>query len=179
MGEVFCSCVVNASPLFSRFQSSQALSSRKMFALATRNFVEEVEDNGSLIPVTSLNDTIALLTVVVRRRRFWCWQKSKYLPTDFNLNDILTGDTPIKPGKPQKQHENGRMCHSLLSRDHRNLIFFNIFIYLLQLWLRQTSSNTVGHLVTTFRELWMQIFPNTALNFRVKTHPNSSHLLEA
>ncbi|XP_006801451.1 gasdermin Eb [Neolamprologus brichardi] len=68
-----------------------------MFALATRNFVEEVEDNGSLIPVTSLIDTIALLTVVVKRRRFWCWQKSKYLPTGFNLNDILTGDTPIKP----------------------------------------------------------------------------------
>lgn len=68
-----------------------------MFALATRNLVEEVEDKGSLIPVTSLNDTIALLTVVVKRRRFWCWQKSKYLPTDFNLNDILTGDTPINP----------------------------------------------------------------------------------
>lgn len=101
-----------------------------MFALATRNFVEEVEDNGSLIPVTSLNNTIALLTVVVKRRRFWCWQKSKYLPTGFNLNDILTGDTPIKPGKPQKQHENGRMCHSLLSQDHRNLIFFLKYIYL-------------------------------------------------
>ncbi|XP_044063397.1 gasdermin Eb [Siniperca chuatsi] len=68
-----------------------------MFATATRNFVEEVDQGGLLIPVSSLNDTIALLTVVVKRKRFWLWQKPKYLPTDFDLNDILTGDTPIKP----------------------------------------------------------------------------------
>lgn len=78
-------------------QISQALSSREMFAIATRNFVEEVDDEGSLIPVTSLNDNIALLTVVVKHKRFWFWQKPKYLPTDFDLNDILTEDTPIKP----------------------------------------------------------------------------------
>lgn len=72
-----------------------------MFATATRNFVEEVDHGGSLIPVSSLNDSIALLTVVVKRKRFWFWQKPKYLPTDFILNDILTGDTPIKPGKHQ------------------------------------------------------------------------------
>ncbi|XP_042369527.1 gasdermin-E-like, partial [Plectropomus leopardus] len=69
-----------------------------MFATATRNFVEEVDRGGLLIPVSSLNDTIALLTVVVKRKRFWVWQKPKYIPTDFNLNDLLTGDTPIKPG---------------------------------------------------------------------------------
>ncbi|XP_051262766.1 gasdermin Eb [Dicentrarchus labrax] len=69
-----------------------------MFATATRNFVEEVDNGGLLIPVSSLNDTIDLLTVVVKRKRFWLWQKPKYIPTDFNLNDILTGDTPIKPG---------------------------------------------------------------------------------
>ncbi|XP_074509971.1 gasdermin Eb [Sebastes fasciatus] len=69
-----------------------------MFATATRNFVEEVDHGGLLIPVSSLNDTIALLTVVVKRKRFWVWQRPKYIPTDFNFNDILTGDTPIKPG---------------------------------------------------------------------------------
>ncbi|XP_034409350.1 gasdermin Eb [Cyclopterus lumpus] len=69
-----------------------------MFATATNNFVKEVDHRGSLIPVSSLNDTVALLTVVVKRSRFWVWQKPKYIPTDFNLNDILTGDTPIKPG---------------------------------------------------------------------------------
>ncbi|KAM7420646.1 hypothetical protein PAMA_015059 [Pampus argenteus] len=68
-----------------------------MFATATRNFVEEVDHGGLLIPVSSLNDTIALLTVVVKRKRFWFWQKPKYRPTDFTLNDLLTGDTPIKP----------------------------------------------------------------------------------
>ncbi|XP_069552246.1 gasdermin Eb [Brachyistius frenatus] len=68
-----------------------------MFAVATRNFVEEVDHGGLLIPVSSLNDAIAPLTVVLKRKRFWFWQKPKYLPTDFNLNDILTGDTPIKP----------------------------------------------------------------------------------
>lgn len=69
-----------------------------MFATATRNFVEEVDRGGLLIPVSSLNDTIAVLTVVVKRKRSWFWQKPKYIPTDFNLNDILAGDTPIKPG---------------------------------------------------------------------------------
>ncbi|KAI3360960.1 hypothetical protein L3Q82_013170, partial [Scortum barcoo] len=68
-----------------------------MFATATRNFVEEVDHGGLLIPMSSLNDTIAVLTVVVKHKRFWIWQKPKYIPTDFNLNDILAGDTPIKP----------------------------------------------------------------------------------
>ncbi|KAK2910321.1 gasdermin Eb [Channa argus] len=68
-----------------------------MFATATRNFVEEVDHGGFLIPVSSLNDTITLLTMVVKRKRFWFWQKPKYLPTDFNLNDILTGDSAINP----------------------------------------------------------------------------------
>ncbi|CAN9514302.1 unnamed protein product [Ophioblennius macclurei] len=68
-----------------------------MFAIATRSFVEEVDHGGLLIPVSSLNDPISALTVVVKRKRFWCWQKPKYQPTDFNLNDLLTGDTPIKP----------------------------------------------------------------------------------
>ncbi|KAM8868926.1 gasdermin Eb isoform 2-T2 [Spinachia spinachia] len=72
--------------------------SPEMFATATRNFVQEVDRGGLLIPVSSPNDTIALLTVVVKRKRFWLWQKPKYIPTDFTLNDILTGDAPIRPG---------------------------------------------------------------------------------
>ncbi|KAM9309413.1 gasdermin-E-like [Pholidichthys leucotaenia] len=69
-----------------------------MFALATKNFVEEVDDGGLLIPVKCLNDNIALLTVVVvKRKRVFFWQKPKYVPTDFGFNDIQTGDTPIKP----------------------------------------------------------------------------------
>lgn len=74
-----------------------------MFAIATKNFVEEVDDGGLLIPVSSLNDSIGLLTVVVKRKRFWFWQKPKYVPTDFNLNDLLTGDSPITPGKRKKR----------------------------------------------------------------------------
>lgn len=73
-------------------------SSQDMFAAATRNFVEEVEVGGTLIPVSSPNDTISVLTVVVERKRLWFWQKPKYTPTDFKLNDILTGEPPIKPG---------------------------------------------------------------------------------
>ncbi|XP_012718094.2 gasdermin Eb [Fundulus heteroclitus] len=68
-----------------------------MFAIATKNFVEEVDDGGLLIPVSSLNDSFDLLRVVVKRKRFWFWQKPKYYPTDFNLNDLLAGDTPITP----------------------------------------------------------------------------------
>lgn len=69
-----------------------------MFATATRNFVEEVDEGGLLIPVSSLNDAIAPLSVVVKHKRFWFWQKPKYIPTDFSLSHILTGDTPIQPG---------------------------------------------------------------------------------
>ncbi|CAF89418.1 unnamed protein product, partial [Tetraodon nigroviridis] len=70
---------------------------RTMFAAATRSFVEEVDVGGSLIPVSSPNDGVSALTVVVKRKRLWFWQKPKYTPTDFKLNDLLTGNPPIKP----------------------------------------------------------------------------------
>lgn len=70
-----------------------------MFATATRDFVDEVDPGGLLIPMRSVNDSIALLTVVVSQKPFWFWQKPKHLPTDFTLNDLLAGDTPITPGK--------------------------------------------------------------------------------
>lgn len=69
-----------------------------MFALATKNFVDEVDKKGLLIPVSSRNDDIHLLTVVVKHNRFWFWKKPNYVPTDFTLNDVLTGDNPIKAG---------------------------------------------------------------------------------
>ncbi|XP_061531762.1 gasdermin Eb [Phycodurus eques] len=69
-----------------------------MFATATRNFVEEVDERGGLlIPMRSLNDSVSLLTVVVSQKRFWFWQKPKHMPTDFTLNDVLTGNAPITP----------------------------------------------------------------------------------
>ncbi|XP_053744174.1 gasdermin-E-like isoform X2 [Synchiropus splendidus] len=68
-----------------------------MFATAAKNLVEEVDPGGVLVPSSSLNDSVALLTVVVKRKRFWFWQKAKCIPTDFTLNDLLTGDTPIEP----------------------------------------------------------------------------------
>ncbi|XP_024123324.1 gasdermin Eb [Oryzias melastigma] len=68
-----------------------------MFALATKNFVDEVDKKGELIPVSSRNHDIHLLTVVVKHNRHWFWQKPKYIPTDFGLNDVLAGDNPIKP----------------------------------------------------------------------------------
>uniref|UniRef100_A0A8C7X4P4 Gasdermin Eb n=1 Tax=Oryzias sinensis TaxID=183150 RepID=A0A8C7X4P4_9TELE len=67
-----------------------------MFALATKNFVDEVDKKGLLIPVSSLNHDIHLLTVVVKHNQFWFWKKPNYVPTDFTLNDVLTGDNPIK-----------------------------------------------------------------------------------
>lgn len=69
-----------------------------MFAAATKNFVKEVDVGGSLIPVSSPNDTISVLTVVVKRKRLWFWQKQQYTHTDFKLNDILTGGPLINPG---------------------------------------------------------------------------------
>jgi hypothetical protein len=71
-----------------------------MFSTATRNFVEEIDD-GSLVPVSSLidSDKLVPLSLIVKRKRFWIWQKPKYLPTDFTLSDVLTGDTPLTPGK--------------------------------------------------------------------------------
>lgn len=50
-----------------------------------------------MIPVSSLSDTIVPLTLVIKRKSFWCWKKPKYRPTDFTVNDVLTGDTPIQP----------------------------------------------------------------------------------
>lgn len=89
---------------------------REMFATATRNFVEEVDPDGGLIPVSSLKDSISVLSVVVKRKRFWLWQKPKYIPTDFKLNDLLTGDEPLTPGemkRPCSVFQGGKQPHAV------------------------------------------------------------------
>ncbi|XP_078395105.1 gasdermin Eb isoform X2 [Cetorhinus maximus] len=69
-----------------------------MFAKATSSFVKQIESSGDLIPVSSLNDSdkLQLLNLVTKRKKGWFWQKPKYYPSSFSLQDILTGDTPIK-----------------------------------------------------------------------------------
>ncbi|XP_050987061.1 gasdermin Eb [Labeo rohita] len=69
-----------------------------MFAKATKNLLSEIDTDGSLIPVSRLNDSdgLAPLAVVIKRNRYWFWQWPKYLPADFMLNDVLVGD-PIEP----------------------------------------------------------------------------------
>lgn len=49
-----------------------------------------------------------VLSVAVKHRRLWSWQKHKYTPTDFKLDDILTGDPPINPGT-HLLRDSGRM----------------------------------------------------------------------
>uniref|UniRef100_A0A8D0EGL4 Gasdermin E n=2 Tax=Strigidae TaxID=30459 RepID=A0A8D0EGL4_STROC len=70
-----------------------------MFAKATKNFVRETDSGGDLIPVSHLNasDKLQLLSLVTKRKKFWCWQKPKYHFLMVTLSDVLTEDKPIKP----------------------------------------------------------------------------------
>ncbi|XP_018431097.1 PREDICTED: non-syndromic hearing impairment protein 5 [Nanorana parkeri] len=72
-----------------------------MFCKASRTFLKEIDAGGELIPVCSLNDSAKaqLLSVVVKKNRFWWWQKPKY---NFSacgclLGDVLMDDKPVKP----------------------------------------------------------------------------------
>ncbi|KAJ8354462.1 hypothetical protein SKAU_G00220290 [Synaphobranchus kaupii] len=71
----------------------------EMFAKATSNFVKQIDPEGCLIPVSRLNDSDKLvpLSLIIRRKRFWFWQRPKYLPSDFTLSDVLLGNKPINP----------------------------------------------------------------------------------
>lgn len=71
-----------------------------MFAKATRKFVDAIDPDGCLIPVSRLNesDNLTVSSLVIKRNPFWCWQQPRYIPTDFNLNDVLLGERPISPG---------------------------------------------------------------------------------
>ncbi|XP_023681043.1 gasdermin-E [Paramormyrops kingsleyae] len=65
-----------------------------MFAKATRNFVNEIDPDGCLIPVSRLNnsDKLRMLSLIVKRKRHWFWKKPKYLPSNFSLSDVLVGE---------------------------------------------------------------------------------------
>ncbi|KAM6974435.1 gasdermin-E-like [Tautogolabrus adspersus] len=71
-----------------------------MFSKATANFVRDIDPEGSLIPVSRVNDSHKLvpMALVVKRNRIWFWQKPKYQPTDFSLSDLLQGDMGFSPG---------------------------------------------------------------------------------
>lgn len=64
--------------------------------------MRETDGGGDLIPVSQLNasDKLQLLSLVTKRKKFWCWQKPKYHFLTVTLSDVLTEDKPIKPGKP-------------------------------------------------------------------------------
>ena len=82
--------------------SSPLLSSSAevMFSKATANFIHQIDPEGSLIHVARVKDSHKLvpMALVVKRNRFWAWQKPRYHPTDFTLSDLLLGDDVLRPG---------------------------------------------------------------------------------
>ncbi|XP_055770759.1 gasdermin-E-like isoform X1 [Salvelinus fontinalis] len=68
-----------------------------MFASATENFVKNVDSDGNLIPVSSLNNCGKLnpLSLVLKQSLFF--RKTKYTPTKFTLDDVLTKNPPLNP----------------------------------------------------------------------------------
>ncbi|KTG14715.1 hypothetical protein cypCar_00035581 [Cyprinus carpio] len=73
-------------------------SMERMFDKATKKLVQQIDPKGGLIAASSLNNSKKLkpLAVVQKIQKDWFWQKTKYKPTEFKLNDLLEGD-PIKP----------------------------------------------------------------------------------
>lgn len=71
-----------------------------MFAKATRNFLREVDAEGNLIAVSNLSDSdkLQLLSLVTKKKRFWCWQRPKYQFLSVTLADVLTEDQFLNPG---------------------------------------------------------------------------------
>uniref|UniRef100_U3DKE8 Non-syndromic hearing impairment protein 5 isoform a n=1 Tax=Callithrix jacchus TaxID=9483 RepID=U3DKE8_CALJA len=65
-----------------------------MFAKATKNFLREVDADGDLIAVSNLNDSdkLQLLSLVTKKKRFWCWQRPKYQFLSITLGDVLKED---------------------------------------------------------------------------------------
>lgn len=71
-----------------------------MFAKATRSFLREVDAEGDLIAVSNLNDSdkSQLLSLVTKKKRFWCWQRPKYQFLSVTLGDVLTEAQCLSPG---------------------------------------------------------------------------------
>ncbi|XP_061615627.1 gasdermin-E-like [Phyllopteryx taeniolatus] len=76
-----------------------------MFSKATSSFVRQVDPEGSLIHVSRMNDSSKLvpMALVVKRKRVWFWQRPKYQPTDFKLNDLLLGEKGLTPAVSKKE----------------------------------------------------------------------------
>ncbi|XP_056335053.1 gasdermin-E [Danio aesculapii] len=71
-----------------------------MFETATKKFVRHIDPSGVLIPASSLNDSknLQLLAVVLKSKKCWFWQRIKYRPTEFTLNNLLKEKkTQLKP----------------------------------------------------------------------------------
>ncbi|XP_051008350.1 gasdermin-E [Acomys russatus] len=70
-----------------------------MFAKATRNFLKEVDAGGDLISVSHLNDSdkLQLLSLVTKKKRYWCWQRPKYQFLSVTLGDVLTEGHGLSP----------------------------------------------------------------------------------
>ncbi|XP_020034992.2 gasdermin-E [Castor canadensis] len=70
-----------------------------MFAKATRNFLKEVDAGGNLISVSNLNDSdkLQLLSLVTKKKRYWCWQRPKYQFLSVTLGDVLVEDQSVSP----------------------------------------------------------------------------------
>lgn len=81
--------------------SRQVKALSKMFGKATKNFLRDIDAGGELISISSLNDAdkAQLLSVVAKKRRFWCWQKPKFHFSSCGclLGDILTEEKAVKP----------------------------------------------------------------------------------
>ncbi|MCI4395575.1 hypothetical protein PGIGA_G00182240 [Pangasianodon gigas] len=74
-----------------------------MFDKATHSLLHQTDHDGTLIAVSRLNDSEKLkpLAVVIKCPGTWFWQRTKYRPTDFTLNDLLQGK-PIQPVLEEK-----------------------------------------------------------------------------
>ncbi|XP_019896712.2 gasdermin-E-like [Esox lucius] len=77
-----------------------------MISTAIKTMLKEVDSEGCLIPVSSLNnnsDKLNVLSVIVkiRPRKDWFWKKPKYQFHGFTLSDVLEPgvpeDTPLSP----------------------------------------------------------------------------------
>ncbi|KAK3508219.1 hypothetical protein QTP70_017674 [Hemibagrus guttatus] len=74
-----------------------------MLKEVTRNLLHQTDRDGMLIAVSRLNDSEKLkpLAVVIKCAGTWLWQRTKYRPTDFTLNDLLQGKC-IQPALDEK-----------------------------------------------------------------------------
>ncbi|KAL6457394.1 hypothetical protein MHYP_G00343570 [Metynnis hypsauchen] len=66
----------------------------KMFGKATTWLLRQTDEGKGLIAVSRVNDSEKLkpLGVVIKRPAVWFWQRTKYRPTAFTLNDLLQGE---------------------------------------------------------------------------------------